>query len=268
MNPILLRVLACLLWVVLWVGGPSLPAQAGNPADRIAAFPNWLEKPPVDPAEGDLVYPNWLAGSWVMTSTLVEMLAPLAPDVTTPGFEGNQQFLHNPIRTQVRFVPSTALRRGALPIPLLSLPTGGSLVKTAVVSDRAFNGLNLAKAYFGDRIFRVWVDHRDSNRLITKFRDNRKLFSTTIGRAAEQPDATHFVSIEFFQQFFQVPRKPYKNQVEITTEYQLQPDGRVTANQLTAVYLNPPHPKAYLAGDRPVALYRYQLEFEKKTTRL
>lgn len=268
MKSRLLRVLACFLAVLLWVSWPGQTAQASTPVERLAAFPNWQDKPTVDPAEGDLVYPNWLAGSWVMTSTLVEMLAPLAPDVTTPGFEGNQQFLHQPIRTQVRFLPSAALRRGPLAVPLLSLPTGGSLVKADIVSDRAFNGLNLGKAYFGDRIFRVWVDPRDSNRLITKFRDNRKLFSTTIGRAALQPDATHFVSTEFFQQFFQVPRKPYKNQVEITTAYQLQPDGRVTADQLTAVYLNPPHPKAYLAGDRPVALYRYQLEFEKKTTNL
>lgn len=253
--------LLCLL-VVMLLG--SLPAQAATLADRIAAFPQWEDKPLVQPAAGELVYPDWLAGTWVMTSTLVEMVAPLAPEVTTPGFDGNRQFLNQPMKTTVRFLPSTAVRRGPLGVPLLALPTG-SLIKAEVVSDRAFNGLNLAKAYLGDRVFRVWVDPRDPNRMITKFRDNRKLLSTTIGRAIEQPDADHFIATEFFQQFFQLPRNPYKNQVETTTAYTLQPNRTVTADQLTAVYLNPPHPKAFLAGDRPVALYRYLLTFEKKT---
>jgi hypothetical protein len=134
---------------------------------------------------------------------------------------------------------------------------------TYLVSDRAFNGLSLAKAYLGDRVFRVWPDAQDHNRLITKFRDNRKLFSTVIERGAEQPDANHFVAAELVQQFFQSPTKPYKNQVETTTQYELLPNGSISADQMTAVYLNPPHPKAFLAGDRPVALYRYRLVFTK-----
>lgn len=151
------------------------------------------------------------------------------------------------------------LERGRTFLPLLSLPTR-SLVNAQIVSDRAFNGLNLARAYLGDRVFRVWVDPRDSNRLITKFRDNRKLFSSAIGRTVEQLDADHFLATELFQQFFQIPEKPYKNQVEITTAYTHQPNNSITADQLTAVYLIPPHPKAFLASDRPVALYRYRLE--------
>lgn len=249
-----------ILWTtLLWLLN-SAPVSAGALAERLAAFPQWNDKPPVEAAQGDLVYPSWLAGSWNMSSTLVEMVAPLAPDVMTPGFEGNRQFLNKPVQCQVRFVASSALGASGSPLPFLSLPTK-SLVNAQIVSDRAFNGLNLSKAYLGDRVFRVWVDPRDSNRMITKFRDNRKLFSTTIGRAVEQPDAAHFIASEFFQQFFQLPEKPYKNQVETTTEYVLNPDGTVSADQMTAVYLNPPHPKAFLAGDRPVALYRYRLEF-------
>jgi hypothetical protein len=197
-----------------------------------------------------------------MSSTLVEMVAPLAPDVTTPGFEGNRQFLNQPVRCAVRFVPKNALKGNGLTLPVLSLPTQ-SLVKADVVSDRAYNGLSLAKAYLGDRVFRVWSDSRDGNRLITKFRDNRKLFSTVTGRAVEQPDPDHFIATELVQQFFQSPEKPYKNQVETTTEYTRNADGTISADQMTAVYLNPPHPKAFLAGDRPVALYRYRLEFTK-----
>jgi hypothetical protein len=260
---LLRRVAFFSLWIVLVVGlAVSPPAEAATLAERIAAFPQWSDKPAVEAAIGDLVYPDWMAGSWNMTSTLVQMVAPLAPDVTTPGFEGNQQFLNKPITCPVRFVPTNILERNRAFVPLLSLPTK-SLVKAQVVSDRAYNGLSLGKAYLGDRIFRVWVDPRDSTRMVTKFRDNRKLFSTTTGRAIAQPDDTHFIATEFFQQFFQSPEKPYKNQVETTTEYSLQPDRSITADQFTAVYLNPPHPKAYLAGDRPVALYQYKLTLTK-----
>lgn len=253
--------LILLLIAVFWCLHP-LTTVASPLAERLTSFPHWDNKPPVQNVQGELVYPDWLAGNWIMQSTLVEMVAPLAPEVTTPGFEGNRQFLQQPVRCPVRFVPKTALKGNGLTLPLLAVPTQ-SLVKAEVVSDRAYNGLSLAKAYLGDRVFRVWTDSRDSTRLITKFRDNRKLFSTVVGRTVEQPDDQHFIATELVQQFFQSPEKPYKNQVETTTQYILNPDGTVTADQMTAIYLNPPHPKAFLAGDRPVALYRYQLEFVK-----
>ena len=253
------RILVYLLpfvWLMLGVGS----AQAGALSDRIAAFPNWNSKPVVEAITRDLVYPNWFSGTWTMSSTLVDLVAPLAPELTTPGFEDNQQLLNKPIACQVRFGVSNALGRRKVPLPLLSLPTQ-SLVKTQVISDRAFNGLNLARAYLGDRVYRVWVDPREPERLITKFRDNRKLFSTVLGQRVERSDATQFLATELFQQFLQTGEKPYRNEVEITTAYYLQPNGNITADQITAVYLLSPHPKAYLAGDRPVALYRYQLEF-------
>lgn len=258
-SPILPLIGGMLLFWCLLSGS----VQAGPLTDRIAQFPNWEGKPPVESATGDLVYPSWFAGSWNLTSTLVELAAPLAPDVVTPGFEGNKQFLNKPLICEVRFVADNTLGRTKTALPFLSLPTR-SLLKTQIVSDRAFNGLNLAKAYLGDRVFRVWVDSREPNRQITKFRDNRKLFSTVTGRAVEQPDDSHFLTTELFDQFFQSPEKPYKNQVETTTLYERESKGRIVANQITAVYLAPPHPKAYLAGDHPVALYRYRLEFVPK----
>lgn len=245
--------------LLLWGWGTG-SVQASPLVDRIAAFPEWQTKPPTQPATGELIYPDWMAGTWKLTSTLVDLAAPLAPEITTPGYDGNRQFLNQPVVCTVRFLVETTLSRSQALIPLLSLPTR-SLVKPGVISDRAFNGLSLAKAYLGERVFRVWVDRTDSNRLITKFRDNRKLFSTVTRQAVEQPDPDHFLASEVFQQFFQSPEKPYKNEVETTTAYTHQPDGRLTADQITAVYLSPPHPKAYLAADRPVALYRYRLEF-------
>lgn len=254
---------AMVLVVLLWLW---MPAAIASPlTERVATFPDWQTKPPTAAAQGELIYPNWFAGTWQMTSTLVAMTAPLAPTVTTPGYAGNRRFLNQPITCQVRFVAQKSLRRGSpfpfvgnLKLPLISVPTA-SLVTPTIVSDRAFNGQNLATAYLGDRVFRVWIDPRDRNRQITKFRDNRKLFSTIVGRASEQPDANQFIATELFDQFFQSARQPYKNQVETTTAYTRAADGSITADQMTAVYLQSPHPKAYLAGDRPVALYRYRL---------
>ena len=60
------------LWVVLvlllWGG----EVQAGQLADRLAQFPHWESKPTVSIAEGDLVYPDWMEGTWNVTSTLIE----------------------------------------------------------------------------------------------------------------------------------------------------------------------------------------------------
>lgn len=249
-----------LVWL-LWLQGVTA-AYAGPIRDRMDTFPNWETKPTLSPSEGDLIYPTWFAGTWTLTSTLVEQLAPLAPDIMTPGFEDNRQFLNQPIQATVRFIADNTLERSRAALPLLSLPSR-SLTTTRIISDRAFNGLNLARAYLGDRVSRVWVDTRDPNRQITKFRDNRKLFSSVLGRAVEQADMEQIATTEMFDQFFQTADKPIKNQVEITTQYTHQPDGTITADQITAVYLMSPHPKAYLAGDRPVALYRYALTLKK-----
>ncbi len=249
-----------LLILHLTLGTPAV--QAGPISDRIAAFPQWETKPPVSASTGDLLYPTWFAGTWTLTSTLIEQIAPLAPEITTPGFEDNRQFLNVPISAPVRFIADNTLERSRAALPFLSLPTR-SLTTTRIISDRAFNGLSLAKAYLGDRVSRVWVDTRDPNRQITKFRDNRKLFSSVLGRAVEQADSDHLTTTEVFDQFFQTADKPIKNQVEITTAYAHQPNGTITADQITAVYLKSPHPRAYLAGDRPVALYRYALILKK-----
>lgn len=245
---------------LLLIGGLNPGAAFATPlTERISTFPNWQTKPPVATFAGELAYPDWFAGNWNLTSTLIEMQAPLAPEITTPGYAGNRQFLNEPIACPVRFLAQNALSRKRSLLPVLSLPTQ-SLVNPQIISDRAYNGLSLAKAYLGDRVWRVWVEPRDTSRMVTKFRDNRKLFSTVLGQATERPDADHFLATELVQQFFQAPEKPVKNEVETTTAYTHQPDGSITADQITAVYLTPPHARAYLAGDRPVALYRYRLE--------
>ncbi|MEM7063551.1 MAG: DUF6816 family protein [Cyanobacteria bacterium P01_B01_bin.77] len=245
-----------LFWVVLlamvWLlcSGEALATPL---AERVSAFPDWSGKPPVQPSEGDLVYPAWLDGSWRMTSTLRAMTAPLAPDVVTPGFEGNRQFLEVPIEADIRFYKARVTGGRFLNQPLKT--TEG------VVSDRAFNGLSLARAYLGDDwVQAVNVAPDNPNRQITRLRDNQQLISTVTGRATEQPDSDTFITTEVFQQFFRGGRPTvYLNEVENTTAYHREPN-HVVADQITAIYLSPKDPDYFKAIDRPVALYRYRLK--------
>jgi hypothetical protein len=225
----------CLLW--------SAPAWAGQLADRVAAFPNWTTKPIVDRAINDLVYPNWLEGTWRVESTLLDLVAPLAPEIITPGFESNRELLNQAIEFDVRFKKQA---------------------HQDVIVDRAFNGLNIARAYLGDRaVLAVKVDPNSPNKQITLLRDDRKLTSTITGRASESPSADKFITTEIFQQVFRGTAQPYLNQVETTTSYQrsIEKTPAIEADQITAIYLSPQDPNYFTAGEAPVALYRYHLIF-------
>jgi hypothetical protein len=233
-------------------------AQAGALAQRLAAFPNWSGPPSVQPAAGDLAYPDWMAGSWQMTTILEDLAAPV-PDLQTPGFESNQALLNQPIRCQVRFVAAPLTqRRGWLSVRK----------PQSIVSDRAFNGLNLARAYLGDEaVKQVKVDPEDPNRQLTILRGDRQLESTVTGRAIEQPDENTFLTTELFQQIFRGTAQPYLNQVETTTAYQRSSANNheeiaFTADQITAIYLSPQDPDYFQSRGQPVALYRYRLSFK------
>jgi hypothetical protein len=280
---------------LFWVGGLILlwllcsgVAQAAPLTERLEQFPNWQGKPPAQAARGDLVYPEWFAGNWQVTTTLVDMAAPLAPEITTPGFEGNRQYLNQPVTFQVRFMetPSSKIFASlplALPLASLPLPSWFSNGQKQIVSDRAFNGLSLAKAYLGDRaVLAVKVDPDNPNRQITLLRGEapegpreRQLVSTVTARATESPTPDQFVTTEVFQQEFRGTPQLYFNEVENTTAYTRQPsrfssdNPAIIADQVTAIYLSPQDPNYFkaiatpLGEPHPVTLYRYRMEFRK-----
>ena len=231
----------CCLAVLLWSG----VAVASPIGDRLAQFPDWQAKPAVQVARGDLGYPDWFSGDWKVTTTLVDLAAPLAPALVTPGFDSNRDYLGKAVPFAVRFV-----RQGR-----------------QIVSDRAYNGLNLAKAYLGDRsVLAVKVDPANPNRQITLLGGDRQLISTVTGRAIESfTDAVsgdRFLTTEVFQQEFRGTPQLYFNEVETTTAYQQRAgEPAIIADQVTAIYLSPQDPDYFKAGNRPVALYRYRLEF-------
>lgn len=276
-NMLWKRVQRNLLWIGLlvfvWLMC-SAPAAAETLRERQQSFPNWQSKPPVQLSEGDLAYPGWLAGTWRMTSTLIDMVAPLAPEIITPGFEGNRQFLHKPVRAVVRFVPKSTARGRFLDRLLPDVLEDAALNRrsddTQIVSDRAFNGLSLARAYLGDDgVIAVKVDPDDPNRQITFLKDNQQLISTVTGRTVETPNAGSFATTEVSQQFFRNLKNEdnapsiYLNEVENTTVYRKRSDPNfpIGADQITAIYLSPQDPNYFKAIDQPVALYRYQLSF-------
>jgi hypothetical protein len=233
-------VLACIVLIWSWHG----IAEASPLAERLAKFPDWQDKPPVQMATGDLSYPDWFLGNWRVTTTLVDLAAPLAPDVSTPGFASNRDYLNQPVEFEVRFVES------------------GQGRGRQIVSDRAFNGLNLARAYLGDRAVQaVKVDPSNPNRQITLLRGDRQLVSTVTGRAVEAPTIDRFLTTEVFRQEFRGAPQLYLNEVETTTAYRQSEELPIVADQITAIYLSPQDPDYFKARNHPVALYRYRLEF-------
>ncbi|NET57166.1 MAG: hypothetical protein F6K47_13680 [Symploca sp. SIO2E6] len=209
----------CLI-VVLWL--VSGEAQAGKLANRLAEFPHWESKPAVASAKGDLVYPDWMEGTWQVTSTLVEQFAPLAPAIVTPGFASNRSHLNQPISFFVRFhnqQPSlSVISSRFLPFAGKDIPKNTS----GVVADREFNGLNISRAYLGDRtIVSVKVDPDNPNRQVTSLRNGSQLLSIVTGRASETPNSEQFIATEIAQQIFRGSSQPYFNQVETTTSYRL-----------------------------------------------
>ncbi|WP_287360594.1 DUF6816 family protein [Moorena sp. SIO3B2] len=261
----------CLVLTLLLAGGE---AQAGELAERLGQFPDWKSKPPVTAATGDLVYPTWMKGTWKVTSTLIEQIAPLAPEIVTPGFEGNRNHLQEPISFLVRFqqVGKSSSGLGDWFIPFRTrrsrknrsvLKPTSEVVAEEVVADRAFNGLNIARAYLGDRIIRaVKVDPNSPNRQVTILRTGSQLVSVITGRASEIPAPDQFNATEVVNQVFRGTRRPFFNEVETTTAYQFHqsPTPIIKADQVTAVYLSPQDPDYFKALEKPVALYRYQLE--------
>lgn len=240
--------LTLLLAIWLFCSGQ---ARGEDLVNRLQTFPDWQQPPALAAAQGDLIYPDWMEGTWTLTTTLKEMVAPLAPGIVTPGFEGNRKFLDAPVRCQVRFVQVPQQSSGLVP-----RITGHS----QIVADRAFNGLNLARAYLGnDQVTAVRVDPRNPNRQVTLLRGGRQLESTVSARGTEQPSQGEFVTSEISQQIFRGTAQPYLNRVETTTAYQHQRDA-IQADQVTAIYLSPQDGDFLKSLNRPVALYRYHLE--------
>ena len=246
--------------IILFFTYPQL-SQAGEITDRLASYPNWNSKPNISQAEGDLSYPQWMEGTWIATSILRQQIAPLAPEIVTPGFDKNKKYLNQPFTFKVRFRPQKVSNGSILALSSLSSK------KVPIIADRKFNGENIAKAYLGeDQVLSVKLSPENANRQITYLSQDNQLVSTVTGRSQETPNSQEFLTTEVTQQLFQRPSSIYLNEVETTTDYYLISDHKVKARQVTAIYLSPEDPEYFQAINRPVALYEYDLILEKNET--
>ena len=243
---------------LLWALGTNYNTIASPLSDRVEHYPHWQDKPPVKAAHGDLHYPNWLAGTWNATSTLIEQTAPLAPSIVTPGFEDNQQYLNQPVSFQVRFGKEYF-------IPEKSFFSKFQTQSPKPVADRVYNGTNIAIAYLGaENVWQVKTDPENPNKQITLLKGDRKLISQVTARASDNTQPDRFISSEVTKQLFRSPERIYLNEVETTSDYHLNDDEIIEANQITAIYLSPQDPDYFTAGNSPVAIYRYQLQLIKQ----
>ncbi len=253
---------------IWWLGCQG--AMAGVLSDRITEYPNWHSQPQPAHTQGELTYPDWFQGQWMVTSTLREQVAPLAPKLVTPGFEGNRQYLDRPIEFTVQFIPNDGhLAPKVSPLNLPRLKSSASAPK--IVADRAFNGLNIATVYLGAaNIKSVKVDPDRPTRQITQLTQDRQLVSFVTGAASEQPQPNNFIATEVAQQIFHSNSSIYLNIVETTTSYQFLslPTPKITATQICAIYLSPQDPDYFRSRDVPVAIYKYQLDLVRGNNRV
>ncbi|MCY7368327.1 MAG: hypothetical protein LH474_09260 [Chamaesiphon sp.] len=190
----------------------------------------------------------------------------MAPDVVTPGFENNRQYINKPIEFTVQFVPNDPaknVKSSPLSLPKLKL----NLPAPQIVADRAFNGLNIATAYLGEaNVKSVKIDPQNSTKQITQLTQDRELEAFVTGFDLETTQPNQFIATELSQQIFRTSSTIYLNTVETTTSYQFSPTPTpsITATQISAIYLSPKDPNYFRTirklQSRPVALYKYQLK--------
>jgi hypothetical protein len=260
MNIGTLKILSWIVAILVWLSSSQV-SIAATLSQRMADFPQWQSQPQVGKLEGQLIYPEWFKGRWLATSTLVEQIAPLAPDLVTPGFDRNRTYLDRPIEFKVQFIPMEF--KAATP-SLLNLPRRNqSIAPAKIIPDRAYNGYNISIAYLGaDKVRSVKVDPQNPTKQITQLEGDRQLVSIVTGFAQELPNPNNFIATELSQQIFSSDTQIYFNTVETTTNYQFYPTPtpKISATQITAIYLSPQDPDYFRALNKPVALYKYELE--------
>jgi hypothetical protein len=261
MNSLVSKILAgiCSIAICLSIAQSAI---AGSLSDRIAKYPNWSPPAKIMQREGELTYPEWFKGRWIATSTLLEQVAPLAPEIVTPGFESNRKYINKPIEFTVQFIQASPnLTNKFSPLNLPRLKSISPAPK--IVADRAFNGLNIATAYLGAaNVKSVKIDPQNPTKQFTQLTQERDLEAFVTGFQQEIPNPNRFLSTELSQQIFRTSASIYLNTVETTTSYQLSttPTPAITATQISAVYLSPQDPDYFRTFDRPVAVYKYQLD--------
>jgi hypothetical protein len=257
--------IAWLILILLWTPGTAAASGLANSTlrdlpnttlrERLQQFPNWPEVSGLR-TTGELTYPQWFAGEWLVTSVLTTRVAPLAPEIVSPGFDRSQQDLDRPYRFRVRYGSSTTAKA-----PGLEVRQQDSL--DSIKIDRAFNIEQIANAYLGANVVEsVRAFRQPAVVQVTKLRNGTVLKAIVTGYRSESPTPQKFITSEVQQQIFQ-GQQTTANRVETLTSYQQQNPQNITAEQVTATYLSPQDPDFFRAAGRPITLYRYRLTLQR-----
>ena len=259
MHSLVSRILTCVGAIAIYLT-TAQNVIASPLSEKIAAYPQWNQTQ-VSQHEGELTYPEWFQGRWTATSTLLAQIAPLAPEIVTPGFENNRQYIDRPVQFTVQFIPNNSTQTTKfLPLNLPQLKP--SISPPKIVADRAFNGLNIATAYLGAaNVTSVNVDPQNPTKQIIQLTEDRQLETFVTGFDLERPSSDRFIATELSQQIFRTSSTIYLNTVETATSYQFlsTPTPTITATQISAIYLSPQDPAYFRTFGRAVAVYKYQL---------
>ena len=155
---------------------------------RFESWPQWsLPAPlPRPRRKQDLIYPDWFAGEWQVTSEALNDSGDSIAD-------------DQPLQHEVRFLHN---RRHEL------------------VGDRPFNAASVGKALLGDQLLSVEQDPDQVNRQLARFRDDVLLETTVIGRRETSSDASSdFFSDELVLQILHGPGAPRLSRIETLTHY-------------------------------------------------
>ena len=210
------------------LAAPALAGGGSALANRLQQWPDWhLPAPLPRASQRDLAWPAWFAGDWRVSSAV-------QPDG----------------------------RLGAEP------PGDGELIWTVrfradgrggARADRAFNGRAIGKALLGDELLAVQDDPANPNRQLSRFSGERRLESTVLARASEQPRPDCFLSDELsLQVLHRAGLDPRVSRVETLGRWQRRADGGIDGEQWQASY---PSPAAGLIAI-PVASDHLRLRLE------
>jgi len=168
---------------------------------RAASWPDWQLPAPLRPAgRNDLIYPDWFAGTWQLSS---HDLAGQEPDLQHP----------------VRF----AARAG-----------------DGVVGDRAFNANAIGQALLGPQLLAVDNDPANPNRQLARLAGGVLLESTVVARRSETGDMGSPGSFSADELVVRGPGgDPRVSRVETLSRYHLESDGVISGEQWQATYPSP-----------------------------
>jgi len=197
----LLRLLAGSLLCLLLAWQPeAAQASDGLLEQRLSNWPAWsLPAPLPRPANRDLIYPDWFAGTWQATS-------------------------HDPSGQEADLHYTVRFSRDA---------------RGRVVGERAFNATAIGRALLGDQLLQVRNDPRNPNRQLAELQGDQELESTVVGRRSEQPAAKQFLADELALQVLHGPGDPRISRVETLSRYRQVAPQRIEAEQWQASYGSP-----------------------------